>query len=108
PSPCFPFPSNEGNGAPGGAREVCETSLGRHCDLPTCTPSFRDPSLEGGGGPGARGPVRRARRLPALHRGTHCRRPHLASSSAVAIDDALDWARHAVSTGSEGPNKRNA
>src|ERR1043165_2534129 len=50
-------------------------------------------SLEGGGGPGARGPLRRARRLPALHRGTRCRRPHPAPSSAVAIDDALERAR---------------
>ena len=32
-------------------------------------------------------------RLPALHRGTRCRRPHPAPSSAVAIDDALERAR---------------
>lgn len=46
--------------------------------------------FEGSGGPGTRGPVRGARRLPALHRGTHCRRPHLAPSPGVAIDDALN------------------
>jgi hypothetical protein len=39
---------------------------------------------------GRTSPGQRALRLQALHRGTHCRRPHLAPSSNVAIDDALD------------------
>ena len=49
--------------------------------------------FEGSGGPGARGPVRGARRLPALHRGPRCRRPRPAPSSVVAIDDVLNRAR---------------
>ena len=52
--------------APSGQPALRALPLGRHCDLPACTPSF--PRLWGGGGPGACGPLRRARRLPALHR----------------------------------------
>jgi len=47
-----------------GACEAPFTGLRGRC----FTPRFRDPSLEGGGGPGARGPLRGALRLPALHR----------------------------------------
>jgi len=42
------------------------------------------------GVPGRAGPCEEPGRLSALHRGTRCRRPHLASSSGVAIDDAFD------------------
>src|SRR5258708_25579057 len=63
--PVFRFPSNEGNGALGGAGSLAIGSLrpalrsaGLHAELP------EPKSLEGGGGPGARGPLRRARRLP--------------------------------------------
>ena len=45
------------------------------------------------GVPGRAGPCEEPRRLPALHRGTHCRRPHPAPSANVAIDDAHDRAR---------------
>jgi len=46
------------------------------------------------GVPGRAGPCEEPGRLSALHRGTHCRRPHLARFSGVAIDDACERARH--------------
>src|SRR4051812_4401222 len=84
-----PLPK-ERDGAPGGAQEVCETSSAG-CAKPGHTPSFRDPSLRREVGvPGRAGPCEEAGRLSALHRGTHCRRPHLVLFSGVAIDDAFD------------------
>src|SRR5262245_21837660 len=95
PSPCFPSPSNkEGHGAPGGAQEVCETSSagfarpGQHAKLPG-PKGWREVGV-----PGRAGPCEEPGRLSALHRGTHCRRPHLAHSSGAAIDGALERARH--------------
>src|ERR1051325_2315856 len=93
PVPCFPSLSiGEGWSAgrrPGslaiGSLRPALRSAGLHAELPG------PKSLEGGGGPVARGPLaRKPGRLSALHRGTRCRRPHLAPSSGIAIDDALD------------------
>src|ERR1051325_2571210 len=93
PSPCFPPLSivegwtagrRPGSLAIGSLRPALR-SAGLHAELPG------PKSLEGGGGPVARGPLaRKPGRLSALHRGTRCRRPHLAPSSGIAIDDALD------------------
>src|ERR1051326_6707709 len=99
--PVFLPSPQERDGAPGGAQGALRSApLGQPCDRPACTPSFRDPSFGGGGGPVTRGPVaRKPGRLSALHRGPRCRRPHLAQSSGIAIDDALDGARHGGCTG---------
>src|SRR4029079_1551781 len=62
------FPLNEGmerREAPGSLRGSL-TDLAR---VRSYAPRFRDPNLRGGGGPGVRGPVRKALRLPGLHRG---------------------------------------
>jgi hypothetical protein len=92
----FSVSPHEGNGAPAGAFGSLRYGLplGRPCDRPAFAPSFRDPSrLRAVGVPGRAGPLRRALRLLALHRGPRCRRPHLAPSSGVAVDDALSRAR---------------
>src|ERR1051325_8193078 len=92
PSPCFP-PLSIGEGWSAGRRPG-SLAIG------SLRPALRSAGLtrrasgtqvlEGGGGPVARGPLaRKPGRLSALHRGTHCRRPHLAPSSGVAIDDAV-------------------
>src|ERR1051326_4130669 len=98
--PVFLPSPQERDGAPGGAQGALRSApLGQPCDRPACTPSFRDPSFGGGGGPVTRGPpARKPGRLSALHRGTRCRRPHLAPRSDVAIDDARGRARHGVGT----------
>src|ERR1041385_2913617 len=107
PYPCFP-PLSIGEGWSAGRRpgslaigslRPALRSAGLHAELPG------PKSLEGGGGPGARGPLaRKPGRLSALHRGTRCRRPRLAPSSGVAIDDTRDGARHGV--GTRGGNEK--
>ena len=66
PHPDFLLPLTRGwsAGRRQGACEAPFTGLRGRC----FAPRFRDPSLEGGGGPGARGLLRGALRLPALHR----------------------------------------
>ena len=55
--PFFLLPSNEGNGAPGGAGRFARPPLDRRRDPPAFTPSFRDPSsLRAVGVPGRAGP----------------------------------------------------
>jgi len=111
PSPCFP-PLSIGEGWSAGRRpgslaigslRPALRSAGLHAELPG------PKSLEGGGGPVARGPLaRKPGRLSALHRGTRCRRPRLAQSSGVAIDDARGGARHGVGTGAGKQKKGNS
>src|ERR1043166_5450568 len=107
PSPCFP-PLSIGEGWSAGRRpgslaigslRPALRSAGLHAELPG------PKSLEGSGGPVARGPLaRKPGRLSALHCGPRCRRPHLAQSSGVAIDDAVDRARRP----DRRPNRRTA
>ena len=66
--PVFLLPSNEGNGAPGGASGALRGSLRPVCETSLCVVLPGPKSLEGGGDPGTHGPVRRALRLPTLHR----------------------------------------
>ena len=85
--PPYPFfrPSEREVGAPGGAGERAELP-DRLCESRS-TPRFRDHSaLRGGGGSRGVGPLRGARRLPALQRDASCRAPHPAPASNAAID----------------------
>ena len=85
PHPAFPSPSKRGVGAPGGAGERAKLP-DRLCESRS-TPRFRDPSaLRGGVGVPRRGPLRGARRLPALQRDAGCRAPRPVLSSNAAID----------------------
>ena len=91
--PFFRFPSNEGNGAPGGAGRFARPPwaglrdrLSRRASGTQC--------LRAVGVPGRAGPCEEPCASWRSIRGTRCRRPHLAPSSGVAIDDAVRRARH--------------
>src|ERR1041385_661520 len=94
--PSFPFsvPLARGDGAPGGAGEPCDwlPQVSFAISRPTRQASGTQ-GFEGGGGPGARGPLRGARRLPALQRDAIVGHRTLLPLPDAAIDDVLDRAR---------------